>query len=439
MKASETEDDYFGVTVSDPYRILENDSSKITIEWLKAENKLTDNYINKLDYRDSIRSELARFSKQPAYWLPHKKAGKYFYYYQDSTFRKRVFCYSEQPNTALKVLVNPLVLFKDENIQIAGGIRVSEDGKFLAFKTSQGGEDWNTIYVMNIETGELLPDKIENVKFSDISWAEDGFYYCRYDNFKKKENTQLTNHKVYYHKVGTLTSQDKLIFQNSEEKYNTFLTQIMPEGKYLFIYEEDINGNERIYYKDLDPADNQIKKIVDFDDYNYHVSGIMDDKILIRTNRHAPNNKLIAIDAKNPDMNNFSTIIKGKDNLLRSVSLAGGKIIALYMVDVCADIHVMDKNGSQIKSIPLPSKGWSDGIVSSNNDDEVLFSFSSYTYPYINYRYDISTNEIEILNFDSPSSFNPEQFITEQVFFHGERQHINSYVYYQQKGYCSKQ
>lgn len=422
LEDGNTIDIYFGVTVPDPYRELENDSSEITVGWLKAQNELTKSYFGELDYKEEVRSELSKFSNQPSYWLPQKKAGKYFYYYQDSTFKKRVYCFSEKPNNSPTVLINTLDLFENKNIRISGGIRVSDDGQYLAFMTSRGGEDWNEIHVFNIETKKLLSDRLENVKYSDISWADDGFYYCRYDNVDKNKNdqSQLINHKVYYHRIGESQSQDKLIFENRNEPYNTFLTQTMPEGKYLFLIEEDTKGDECIYFKGLSPENKRFRKIIDFDVNSYSIAGIMDESILIRTNRDAPNNKLIAIDTKNADIKNAKTIIEEKENLLRSVSLADDKIIALYMVDACADILVLNKNGSEINKIPLPSKGWSDGITSSNNDNEVLFSFSSYTYPYINYRYDINTNKIEILNFDSPDSYNPEKFITKQVFISGK-------------------
>lgn len=419
LEIQNTEDNYFGITVSDPYRILENDTSSVTIEWLKAEKKLTTEYFDELDCTNEIQTRLMQFSKRPDYWLPTKKSGKYFYYYKDSTLKKRVYCCSEQLNVAPKVLINTIELFQDENIRIAGGIRVSDNAKYLAFKTSQGGEDWNTIHVMNIETKKLLPDKLKNVKYSDISWSSDGFYYCRYDNQKVNEdkNIVLKNHRVYYHKLGESQLQDNLVFENSKEPLNTFLIQVMPEGQYLFIKEEDIEGNERIYFKNLDPKDNSFTKLIDFDEFDYSISGILDDEILIRTNKNAPNNKLIAIDTKNIVPENWRTIIEEKENLLRSISHIGGKIVALYMIDACAEMDVLNKDGSFVHKIPLPSKGWSDGFSGSLNDTEALFSFSSFTYPYVNYKYDIATNEIEIFNYDSLDSFNPEQFITKQVFF----------------------
>ena len=419
LEIQKTENNYFGIIVSDPSRILENDTLGVTIDWLKAEKKLTTEYFDDLDNKNEIKKRLTLLSKRQSYWLPTKKSGKYFYYYKDSTFKKRVYCYSEQLNAVPKVLVNTIELFQDENIRIGGGIRVSENAKYLAFKTSQGGVDWNTIHVMNIETKKLLPDKLKNVKYSDISWSGDGFYYCRYDNLEVNadKNIVLKNHRVYYHKLGELQSQDNLVFENSKEPLNTFLIQIMPEGKYLFIKEEDIEGDERIYFKNLDPKYNSFTKLIDFDEYDYSISGILNGNILIRTNKNAPNNKLIAIDTKNINSKNWKTIIEEKENLLRSISVAGGKIVALYMVDVCAEMHVLNKDGSFVHKIPLPSKGWSDGFCGSLDDTEALFSFSSFTYPYINYKYDIATNKIEILNYDSLDSFNPEQFITKQVFF----------------------
>ncbi|MCX6234509.1 MAG: prolyl oligopeptidase family serine peptidase [Bacteroidetes bacterium] len=417
FKTQVVTDNYFGTTVSDPYRILENDTSEITITWLKAEQQLTTNYFKGLEsIKNEVKERIKQLSNQPEYWLPEAKAGKYFYYYKDTTFKERVFGYSSQPNAKPEVLVDISKLFEDKYFQNAGGLRISDDARYLAFKISRGEEDWNIIHVMDIETKKLLPDLIENVKYSDIAWYGQGFYYSRYDN-RADNNAILKNHKVYYHNLGELQWQDKLVYENPKEPLNTFEARVVDSGNYLFIFEENEEGEERILYKNLHIDSTSFVILTGFDKYDYSYSGMLDGKFILRTNKDAPKNKLIAINPENAKPENWETIIPEKDKLLRSINVIGGKIIALYMVDACAEMYVFDKSGLLIHQIPLPSSGWTDACLPDTADSIALITFSSYTYPYVNYKYNIETNKLNIINNEHTDSFNPEQFITKQEFF----------------------
>jgi prolyl oligopeptidase len=408
-------DNYYDTLISDPYRILENDTSEITINWLKSEQQLTTNYFKGLEpLKKGVNERIRQLSNQPEYWLPLVKAGKYFYYYKDSTFKERVFGYSSQINVKPEILVDINKLFEDKNLKNAGGLRISGDAKYLAFKISRGEEDWNMIYVMDIETKKLLPDLIENVKFSEIAWYGKGFYYSRYDN-RTNNNDILKNHKVYYHKLGDLQLQDKLVYENPKEPLNTFEARVMDNEYSLFIFEENDEGETRILYKNLHIDSSSFIKLTEFDKYDYSYSGMLDGKFMLRTNKDAPENKLIAINPENPKPENWETIIPDKEKLLRHV--IGEKIIALYMVDACAEMYVFDKSGKQIQQIPLPSKGWTDACLPGTADSIALITFSSYTYPYVNYKYNIETNKLYIINYGNTNSFNPEQYITKQEFF----------------------
>ena len=85
----------------------------------------------------------------------------------------------------------------------------------MAYGLSKGGSDWREWHFINIETGKRLRDVLKNIKFSGVSWTKDskGVFYSRYP--KPKETSKLEdanfNQKLFYHRLGTRQSTDKLI------------------------------------------------------------------------------------------------------------------------------------------------------------------------------------------------------------------------------------
>jgi prolyl oligopeptidase len=416
IEPQQINDNYFGVTVQDPFRVLETDSAKITIDWKNEEAKLTDEYFKNIPFKNEIEQRIAKISNRSNYGFPFKKQGIYYFYYQDSIYKTRVFCRARNPFGKPEVLVNPNNF--STGTQIYDGIRFSQDGKYLSYQTSIGGSDWTKIFVLDLKTKQLLPDSLFHVKYSDVSWAGHGFYYCRYDinDVDLRTSSVLKYHKVYYHEIGNPQKNDKLVMQNKTDPMVSYFTQTFDDEKYLFVYEEKDNVGTSLYFKDLQIKDAPFVRIVGNYQYYFHISGVLNGKIIAQTNFNAPFNKLIAIDPQNPGESNWTTLIGEKGILLRSAMLAAGKIFVLYMENACARLFIYNPDGTFLKEVNLPTKGWVEAIESKYDDSEILLLFSSFAYPWITYNYDISKNKLEVVSGDLTYSFNPDQYVTDQVF-----------------------
>ena len=206
-------DDYFGTKVSDPYRWLEDDNSAETKAWVDEENKITFSYLDKIPFRENVKKRLTQLWNYEKLSAPVKKAGMYFSFYNNGLQNQAVLCMQKNLKDARVELLDPNKLSADGTVSFSGW-DVSNDGKYLAYGISKAGSDWVEINVLDIATKKQLTDKIEWVKFSEISWYKNGFYYSRYDAPKdnKALTEQNTGHKVYYHEVGTAQSDDKLLF-----------------------------------------------------------------------------------------------------------------------------------------------------------------------------------------------------------------------------------
>lgn len=413
-KKVDTVDIYFGTKVADPYRWLEDDNSQETGEWVKAENKVTNDYLAQIPYRDVINKRLKELWNYPKLSAPFKEGGKYFYFKNDGLQNQSVLYIQDDLDSEAKVLLDPNKLSDDGTVALAG-LDFSKDGKYLAYSIAKSGSDWNEIFVRDIKTGADLKDYLKWVKFSGISFYKNGFYYSRYD--EPKEGSELTKsnvfQKVYYHKIGDDQSKDELIYQDKKNPKRMFGADVSENEKFLFLYESEAGDGNSLYYKDLTMYNSKFIKLADGFDYEYGVVDDIDNKLLVKTNFEAPRYKLISIDLKTKKRKDF---IPESENVLRSCSLVGGKIVLSYMKDAHSKVEVYNTDGVFDYEFKLPGFGTTGGISGKKDENIGFYVFTSFTTPSVVYKYDFTTKKSEI--YSKPEvNFNPDNFVTEQVFF----------------------
>ncbi|MCX6268042.1 MAG: S9 family peptidase, partial [Bacteroidetes bacterium] len=248
----DTVDHYFGTEVADPYRWLENDTSEETAEWVGAQNQVTNDYLSEIPFRQKIRERLTLMWNYPRYGVPFKEGPYYFFFKNDGLQNQSVFYVKRDPDGVARVLLDPNKFSEDGTIALAG-TAVSHDGKYLAYSIARSGSDWNEVYVMDIESGRQLPDTLKWVKFSGMSWQNNGFYYSRYDAPKKGMELSKKNEfqKVYYHVAGTSQQEDKLVYTNMKYPLRNYGASVTEDQRFLILYESESTSGTAIYCRDL--------------------------------------------------------------------------------------------------------------------------------------------------------------------------------------------
>jgi len=213
----EQTDDYFGTAVADPYRWLEDDNSAETEAWVTAENKVTFSYLEKIPFRSKIKQRLEQIWNFPKYTAPFRE-GDYYYFFKNDGMQNQYVLYEQKGLDGEPVVFLDPNTFSEDGTIALGDLQFSKDGKICAYSISKSGSDWNEIFVMDVETKAKKEDHLEWIKFSGIAWKDDGFYYSSYDKPSEEDALKGKNefHKVYYHKLGTLQSDDKLVYKNDE-------------------------------------------------------------------------------------------------------------------------------------------------------------------------------------------------------------------------------
>ena len=419
-KKVDTVTNYFGTNVKDPYRWLEDDRSEETEEWVKAQNKVTFNYLEQIPYRDQLKNRLTQLWDYEKLGAPFTE-GDYIYFYKNDGLQNQSVLYRKKGEDGeAKVFLDPNK-FSEDGTTSLGGLSFSENGKIMSYAISEGGSDWRKVIVMDTETNEILGDTIKDVKFSGMSWkGNEGFYYSSYDKPEGSELSAKTDqHKLYFHKLGTPQSEDKVIFGDTEEQKRRYVQGYTTEDdRFLVISARNSTAGGELYLMDLSKENPELVTILDHSDSE---SGVLDNKgskLFIVTDLDAPNKRVVTVDAANPTPENWKDLIPETENVL-TASKGGGYIFAEYMKDAISQVKQYDYEGKLVREVELPGAGSAGGFGAKKDEDVLYYSFTNYVTPGTIYKYDIEEGTSEVYN--RPNiDFNPEEYESKQIFYNSK-------------------
>ncbi len=414
-------DTYFGTKVPDPYRWLEDDTSKATADWVSAQNKVTFGLLEQIPFRGALQKRLEKIYNYPKYSAPFRKGDNYFYFKNNGLQNQSVLYVQKGLDAEAQVFFDPNALSPDGTIRL-GASAVSNDVKYWAYGLSSGGSDWQEINVMEIATRKKTTDRVRWVKVSGISWYKDGFFYSRYPtpaDTTKLLSAKNENHQVYYHKLGTDQSADELIYEDAKNPQRFHTVSVTDDERFLLLFISDRgkgkDGNA-LYVRDLSKSDKTLKPVITTFDDDFTVLDNVGDKLLVQTNHLAPNQRIIQIDPANPDEKNWKEIVPEKPEPLVGAGTAGGKLFTVYSKDVAHKVFVFSVEGKLENEVQMPALGTVGGFGGERDDKEVFFTFTSFTFPPTIYRYNLASKEVRLFR-ATEVSFKPEEYETKQVFF----------------------
>ena len=415
-KDTTVKDTYFGTVVADPYRWLENDTSAETAAWVKAENEVTQNYLSQIPFRDAIKARYEKLFNYEKYSAPFHQ-GKYIYYYKNSGLQNQSVLYREADgSTTPEEFLDPNSFSKDGTTSLAG-INFSKDGSMAAYNISEGGSDWQKIVVMDAVTKKQTGDTLE-LKFSGASWkGNDGFYYSNYQRIKGSSvlSAKNDNQKLYYHKLGTSQSEDKLIYGDDAQPVRYIWGYLSEDEKWLIMGGANETYGNSMYVQDLSKPGSPVIQIVTDMKNSHSIVDVDDNYFYIETDKDAPTKKLVAAPLADPKPANWKTIVEAKPEVL-SASAVGGNIFCSYLKDAINKVYQYDRSGKQIREVQLPGLGTASGFSGKKEEKETYFVFTSYVNPATIYKMDIASGKTEVYK-ESKVQFKPSDFESKQVFY----------------------
>lgn len=415
-------DEYHGVKVADPYRWLEEDvrESDEVAKWVEKQNEVTFGYLESIPERQTIKERLTALWDYEKYGSPFKAGGRYYYYKNDGLQNQFVLYMMDSLDAEPRVLFDPNTWSKDGTVALAG-TAFSDDGRYVAYGIQEAGSDWRTWKVRDIEAGTDLPDTIEWVKFSGLSWTKDskGFFYSRYDKPEEGAAFQALNkhHKVYYHRIGTPQSQDVLVYARPDQPDWGFGAGVSEDGRWLIITTWLGTDNKyRVTYKDLAEPYGLPVDLIDAFENQYSFIEADGYTFYFVTDKDAPRRRVIGIDVRRPEPQNWRTIIPESEDTLRGVGMVGNMLVASYLHDAATRVRLFDTVGNHVRDVEFPTFGTAGGFGGKRTDTETFYSFSSFATPPSIYRYDMITGESTLLR-QALVDFDPEEYVVKQVFY----------------------
>lgn len=415
-------DDYHGTEVADPYRWLEGDvrENPAVKAWVDAQNAVTFAYLRGIEEREAIEKRLTELWDYERYGLPTRSGGRYFYGYNDGLQNQNVVYTVDSLDDDPRLLLDPNTWSSDGTVALAA-YYPSPDGTHVAYLVQDGGSDWREARVIHVSSGEVLEDRLEWLKFTELDWAADGsgFYYSRFPEVADDDRFQSLNlnHSVFFHRLGTAQAEDELVYRRQDQPEWWFSAEVTEDGSYLVITNGIGTDNRfQIFYRDLGKPDTGIVQLIEGFDYDYTFVGSVGDELFFRTNNGAPRNRVVAIDPAAPDEADWREVIGESPDVLAEATLVGGRLVAEYMQDAWSVVKIFDLEGEQVGDVDLPGIGTATGFEGRFDDPETFFSYTSFNVPGTINRLDVETGAVSVFR-EPDVNFDPDDYSVEQVFY----------------------
>ena len=424
-RSSDQVDVLHGERVADPYRWLEDTDAPETRTWIEAQNAVTFGYLESIPERASIRQRLTKLWDYPKYSAPFKE-GKYYFYWENSGLQNQSVLYVRNGwKGKTRVLLDPNTMSSDGTVAV-GVTSPSENGRYLAYAVSSGGSDWQEFRVRDVWNGKDLSDTLKWVKFSGASWTHDnkGFFYTRYDQPSGNALTSANKtQKLYYHRLGKPQSDDHLVYERKDQPDWLFDAQVTDDGQYVILtIAQGTDERNRVYFIDLgDPRNPRVNepvvRLVDSFEASYSFIDNAGPAFYFRTDRHAPNGRVVAISIDHSKEDEWRTIVPEGRDVMQSAAALYEQLVVTYLHDAHSIVRFHQPlTGTRLGELQLPGLGTVGGINGEATDTEMFYTFTSYLTPTSVYRYDFKKRKSELVK--APQvDFDASKYDTQQVFF----------------------
>ena len=406
-----------GYEITDSYRWLEDFTSEDSLDWVQRQNKFSEKYLKKNKYKKNISNYLETIWENESISIPYKINDKTFYYFNDGTFQQSKLMIRDCEDCQERVLIDPSTFSEDGTISL-GGTSVSNDATLMAFSISDGGSDWRTWKVMNIETGEVLEDELKWAKFSGASWENDdsGFYYRRYEEPDGELLKELNESpKLMFHKIGTNQSEDILIYDNPDNpRWGFGITVIKDSEMKLLSISEGTDDRNRIYIK-LN-KNSEFIPIIDSLIGTYSFIDSKDNILWFYTTENAPNGKIVNLEVKNGSFV-WDEVISESKKAIRSANILNNSFVINYLEDTFSQISVFDLSGKFISKLSLPTKGTISGFSGGIDDSSSYFAITNYVVPREIYEIDLTDLSFKLFWKEELDGYNSDDYVSSMEFF----------------------
>lgn len=392
-KTVEVVDEQFGEYISDPYRWLENDvrEDPQVAEWVKAQNAVTDAYLENLEGRDVLAQSMKELFDFDDLGIPVEAGGKYFYERKSGGQNQAVLYVRDGADGEERVLIDPAT-WSDDGATALASWKPSGDGSLLVYAIQDGGSDWRTLKVLDVATGEVRADTIEWAKFTDLAWMPNnvGFLYSRFPEPEEGAAFQSLNKNqaIYLHLVGNDQAKDTRVYATPDQPGLNHTAELTSDKEWVVITSS--SGTDERYEITLVKVDApklQTRKLVSGFDNDWRLIDGVGDTLYFVTNKDAPRLRVMKTDlgVAEPE---FTELVPESDAVIDGAMIVGDRLVISYLVDAKSQLATFDLDGKTLGALDLPGPGQVGSLSGSMKSDEGFFTFQSFNRPTTVFRYE---------------------------------------------------
>ena len=406
-----------GYQIEDQYRWLEDFTSEDSKKWVEKQNQYTQEFIGKNKYKKSITKNLNSTWETESISIPYKVKDKTFYYFNDGSWQQSRLMIKDCKDCKARVLLDPNKFSQDGTISL-GGISVSNDASLLAYAISDGGSDWRTWKILNIETGESLSDIVEWAKFSNATWENDdsGFYYEKYDQPDEELLKDInTAPRLMFHRLGTSQSEDIIVYENIDKPRWGWGISVVHDSEIKFLSISNGTDERNRLYVQLEkngPFIPLIDELIGAYQYLDH----KDDTFWFYSTENAKNGKVVSLEIKNGSFI-WNDVIPEDSNSISGVSFINNTIAVTYLVDTFSDVKFFSLNGSFVNKLKLDLKGSIAGFNGSLDDNSTFFSFTNFVTPRKIYEINLKDMSKKIFWEETLKDYDSQEYVSDFKFY----------------------
>jgi len=363
------------------------------ISYLESENDYFQKWQDSnVDYQPEIYNELKNMIPVEEETLRVKEGN--FYYYSRIKASEQYSTYYRN-NSSEEIILDVNKEAEGKEFYNAAGLNISPDENLLLYGEDLNGRREYTLRIKDLKNNKLLKDEIVKVSPNAI-WSNDSEYII----YAKKNEETLIQNQIYLHKLGTNQTEDKLIYEESDNEFNIWLSESRTK-KYIYVYIEKTNASEVWLMDKSDPlkplelvlkrSKNHLYSVEDGGDYFYALSNHNDAK----------NFKILRF--KVTDFNDISkwedVLEDRKTHYIEDMLTFKNHIVIQSRFDGIPIIEILDINTKKLRQIKMNDEVYDVGLAYNNNFNSSFFrySYSSLkTSPQI-YKYDLNDNKNKVV------------------------------------------
>ena len=380
---------------TDNYYWMRDRDNPEVIDYLNAENEYLKTTLQSTEeFQEKLFQEMKGRIKEDDESVPYLKSGYYWYVKYETGGEYPLYCRKKGNLDATEeIFLDVNLLAEGKAYYQVGGTAATSDLKTLAFATDDVGRRIYEIQFKDLETGEILPDRIPAIT-GNFAWAADNqtlFY-------SKQDPETLRSYQIYSHKLGTPTTSDKLIYEEKDEEFSCVVHKTKSE-KFILIHSESTISSE-LRFLDASTPSGEFQVLQSRIPFLEYAADHYEDHFWIRTNHEAQNFKLVKAPINNPSLENWEDVIPHRESvLLEDFDIFSHFLVVQERTKGLCNINIRPWDGTSGHYLQFDDETYT-AWISTNPEfetDILRFGYNSLVTPASTFDYHMVTKEKTLL------------------------------------------